>query len=115
MFLFGFMLSLLVLVMFVQILIGKFYFAIWLTVGNSMEPELHNGEPVVYTSPNDIRKGDIVLVREPDSPFGYLVHKVVGVGDRVDKEVYLIKGVNNDVPDGFYDKEDIYAEVHPIF
>ena len=99
-----------------QLALGSFLFMPGIVFGDSMEPVLSNPDVVVYTYPVDgIEEGDIVLISEPDSEVYFLTHKVVAIDERDGKTLYLTKGVNNEVPDVWYTRDDIYAEVHPIF
>ena len=71
------------------------------TLGNSMEPLIHSGDKILIEdvkNKNELRVGDIVLYENYKGI--NILHEIEYIGEDEYGIYYVIKGVNNDCPDG---------------
>lgn len=80
-----------------------------LVEGESMEPNLQNGDVLIYGPYQELRAGDIVRYENEDTD-NEVVHRIVEIDQSRDKP-YKIKGDNNAFPDGWYSEDRIISEV----
>lgn len=91
----------------IALLVGACYFALWprqlggpvsyvVTSGNSMEPDLHEGDLVIVRASDSYEVGDVVAYMNGSlgSP---VLHRIIGV----DSGSYVLQGDNNDFIDSY--------------
>ena len=80
-------------------------------VGNSMLPNLHNGDLAFALRSDDLKVGDIVTYQKPGEKFT-IVHRIDEIVDGDGITGYIIKGDNNPGPDPVVvKKEQILGKV----
>lgn len=80
-----------------------------LVEGDSMKPNLQNGDVLVYGPYSELEEGDIVRYSNENAD-NEIVHRIVEIDHRRVRP-YKIKGDNNPVSDGWFEREDIISEV----
>jgi signal peptidase len=83
---------------------GRYIYTI--ITGNSMEPNLHNGELAMMQPAEDYQIGEVVVYEHPS--LGHVIHRIIAKkGDR-----YTLQGDNNAWVDGYQPtKAEIYGSL----
>lgn len=80
-----------------------------LVEGQSMEPNLQNGDVLIYGPYQELKQGDIVRYKNENTD-NEVVHRIVEIDQSRDRP-YRIKGDNNTFSDGWYTRDKIISEV----
>ena len=77
--------------------------------GESMNPNLQNGDVLLYGPYEQIEEGDLIRF-QPEESEKIIVHRVVNI-DHSREDPYKMKGDNNANPDGWFTEDEIKSEV----
>lgn len=101
---------------FAFVLMNTFFISLAQVSGISMEPQFFDQDDVIIQHQlNDIERGDIVVVKDPDRPQTYIVKRIIGlpgetvevkegrvfINDIIDPELYLLSEVGTSCSGGF--------------
>lgn len=82
-----------------------------LVKGSSMFPVLRTGDSVIVTSPDNLRKGDIILFRKDENIVCHRIMKIINIGEQV---FYITRGDSLFYEDRPVSSEDIIGKVMVI-
>jgi signal peptidase I len=116
--------SIIVILVEVPFIAGTSAYPLAIVNGNSMYPNLHNGDLVFFrSSPDPIKNGTVIVFIQSETGVGVLdsllkpivIHRIIGIGHEPSGMIYYqTKGDNNIGPDPFVTDENNVLGV-PVF